>query len=351
MATLLLTPDIFDWQDLDKVSDDFLSARIAYLLLHLAIGLIALALLPFALSHQSHAVIITLTIFVGSFSMLGLGAGLVVFFISVSSLELWPSIRAVVAASLAGLADLILLPGEQFQLWSPLGILVVIGVAFVPARRWGRRRKAIEARQADIRSAERLRIARDMHDTLSHRLSLIGVYAGALEVRKDLDPETQQQQIKQIRIQAEDAVTDLRRTLKLLREEPTTTDPRAGIDVLIDQARAAGSDITLKYVHIKGEDLNSLDTMASHCVYRTVQEALTNARKHASDSPIKILIQADDAKLHIHIVTLNPGATTHLAKGSGLIGLAERAELAGGTLMIHSSPDFHVHLQLPWKTT
>lgn len=350
VLSLFLIPEVFNWQDLNNVDDDYLTPRITYLFLNFITGLIAIALLPFALSNQNNAVVVTLCIFLGVMSMLGLGAGLVVFFISVSALKLWPSIRAVIAILLAGLVDTMLLPGESDP-WELLGVPLLVGIAFLCARWWGMRRKAIAAQQSEIRNAERLRIARDMHDTLSHRLSLIGVYAGALEVRKDLDPETQHQQIRQIRQQAEEAVTDLRRTLKLLREEPTATDPREGIQVLVDHAEAAGTNITLEYAQIKEEDLSSLDTMASHCVYRTVQEALTNARKHAPNSPVSILIQVVDAQLHVQITSRDTGPTPHSAKGSGLIGLAERAELAGGSLTITRSPNFRIHLQLPWKTT
>lgn len=350
VLSLFLIPEVFNWQDLNNVDDDYLTPRITYLFLNFITGLIAIALLPFALSNQNNAVVVTLCIFLGGMSMLGLGAGLVVFFISVSALKLWPSIRAVIAILLAGLVDTMLLPGESDP-WELLGVPLLVGIAFLCARWWGMRRKAIAAQQSEIRNAERLRIARDMHDTLSHRLSLIGVYAGALEVRKDLDPETQHQQIRQIRQQAEEAVTDLRRTLKLLREEPTATDPREGIQVLVDHAEAAGTNITLEYAQIKEEDLSSLDTMASHCVYRTVQEALTNARKHAPNSPVSILIQVVDAQLHVQITSRDTGPTPHSAKGSGLIGLAERAELAGGSLTITRSPNFRIHLQLPWKTT
>ncbi|SJM63735.1 two component sensor kinase [Corynebacterium glutamicum] len=350
VLSLFLMPEVFNWQDLNNVDDDYLTPRITYLFLNFITGLIAIALLPFALSNQNNAVVVTLCIFLGGMSMLGLGAGLVVFFISVSALKLWPSIRAVIAILLAGLVDTMLLPGESDP-WELLGVPLLVGIAFLCARWWGMRRKAIAAQQSEIRNAERLRIARDMHDTLSHRLSLIGVYAGALEVRKDLDPETQHQQIRQIRQQAEEAVTDLRRTLKLLREEPTATDPREGIQVLVDHAEAAGTNITLEYAQIKEEDLSSLDTMASHCVYRTVQEALTNARKHAPNSPVSILIQVVDAQLHVQITSRDTGPTPHSAKGSGLIGLAERAELAGGSLTITRSPNFRIHLQLPWKTT
>lgn len=350
VLSLFLIPEVFNWQDLNNVDDDYLTPRITYLFLNFITGLIAIALLPFALSNQNNAVVVTLCIFLGGMSMLGLGAGLVVFFISVSALKLWPSIRAVIAILLAGLVDTMLLPGESDP-WELLGVPLLVGIAFLCARWWGMRRKAIAAQQSEIRNAERLRIARDMHDTLSHRLSLIGVYAGALEVRKDLDPETQHQQIRQIRQQAEEAVTDLRRTLKLLREEPTATDPREGIQVLVDHAEAAGTNITLEYAQIKEEDLSSLDTMASHCVYRTVQEALTNARKHAPNSPVSILIQVVDAQLHVQITSRDTGPTPHSAKGSGLIGLAERAVLAGGSLTITRSPNFRIHLQLPWKTT
>ena len=152
VLSLFLIPEVFNWQDLNNVDDDYLTPRITYLFLNFITGLIAIALLPFALSNQNNAVVVTLFIFLGGMSMLGLGAGLVVFFISVSALKLWPSIRAVIAILLAGLVDTMLLPGESDP-WELLGVPLLVGIAFLCARWWGMRRKAIAAQQSEIRNA------------------------------------------------------------------------------------------------------------------------------------------------------------------------------------------------------
>lgn len=145
-------------------------------------------------------------------------------------------------------------------------------------------------RENFARQEERDRIARDMHDTLSHRLSMIAVYAGGLAYRKDLDPEETRQSARTIRDEAEAAVGDLREALHSLRSEGRI-DPREGVESLVERSRQAGMDVEVRYQQGAGpQSLEELSTMAGHALNRAVQEGLTNARKHAPGEPVTITI-------------------------------------------------------------
>jgi len=208
-------------------------------------------------------------------------------------------------------------------------------------------------RENFARQEERDRIARDMHDTLSHRLSMIAVYAGGLAYRKDLDPEETRKSARTIRDEAEAAVGDLREALHSLRSEGRI-DPREGVESLVERSRQAGMDIEVRYQEGAGpQSLEELSTMAGHALNRAVQEGLTNARKHAPGEPVTITIAAlADA---LSITMANPTAQAG-EKGSGnsggygIVGMRERASVVGGSLQVNDEDDrFSWTLRLPRK--
>ena len=208
-------------------------------------------------------------------------------------------------------------------------------------------------RENFARQEERDRIARDMHDTLSHRLSMIAVYAGGLAYRKDLDPEETRKSARTIRDEAEAAVGDLREALHSLRSEGRI-DPREGVESLVERSRRAGMDVEVRYQAGAGpQSLEELSTMAGHALNRAVQEGLTNARKHAPGEPVTITIAAlADALL---ITMSNPIAQAK-EKGSGnsggygIVGMRERASVVGGSLQVNDEDDrFSWTLRLPRK--
>ena len=208
-------------------------------------------------------------------------------------------------------------------------------------------------RENFARQEERDRIARDMHDTLSHRLSMIAVYAGGLAYRKDLDPEETRQSARTIRDEAEAAVGDLREALHSLRSEGRI-DPREGVESLVERSRQAGMDVEVCYQAGAGpQSLEELSTMAGHALNRAVQEGLTNARKHAPGEPVTITIAAlADA---LSITMANPTAQAG-EKGSGnsggygIVGMRERASVVGGSLQVNDEDDrFSWTLRLPRK--
>ena len=208
-------------------------------------------------------------------------------------------------------------------------------------------------RENFARQEERDRIARDMHDTLSHRLSMIAVYAGGLAYRQDLDPEETRKSARTIRDEAEAAVGDLREALRSLRSEGRI-DPREGVESLVERSLRAGMDVEVRYQQGAGpQSLAELSTMAGHAVNRAVQEGLTNARKHAPGEPVTITIAAlADALL---ITMSNPTAQTREKRsgnsgGYGIVGMRERASVVGGSLQVNDEEDrFSWTLRLPRK--
>jgi signal transduction histidine kinase len=205
----------------------------------------------------------------------------------------------------------------------------------------------------EARHAERERIAREMHDVLAHRISLLAVHAGALEVRRSA-PEAERRAAGVVRQCAYEALEDLRAVIAMLRDEaaadadrpqPTLTD----LPALIEQSRLAGTSVTLDS-HL-GDLTAASDGIGRH-VYRVVQEGLTNARKHAPGEPVRVRLTGGDS---VVVEITNPVPATAAASlpgaGSGLIGLRERMDLVGGRLEHGRTADgeFRLHARVPWR--
>ncbi len=190
----------------------------------------------------------------------------------------------------------------------------------------------------EAREAERRRIAREMHDVLAHRLSLLSVHAGALEFNSDAPAADVAEAAGVIRESARAALEELRGVIGVLREDggASLTDPPqptlADLDALVEESRAAGMRITARI------DLDDATPPAAvgRTAYRIAQEGLTNARKHAPGAAVTLTVQAPDRALQVEVRSLAPVAvvsgSTLPGAGTGLIGLAERVTLAGGEL-------------------
>ncbi len=211
---------------------------------------------------------------------------------------------------------------------------------FVRARRALVRSLRDQADRAgdEARAAERRRIAREMHDVLAHRLSLLSVHAGALEFRPDAPPEEIAEAASVIRDSARAALDDLRGVIGILREdggESFTEPPQptiADLPALVEESRRAGMRITAEI------DLGDArpDAAVGRTAYRIAQEGLTNARKHAPGAAVTLSVRAPDGDLQVEIRSLAPVAVPAASQlpgaGTGLIGLTERVTLAGGEL-------------------
>lgn len=191
-----------------------------------------------------------------------------------------------------------------------------------------------------VRLRERHRIAQDMHDSLGHQLALISVHTGALEVDRTLT-ERQREAVTVLRQAAVGAMRELRGVVGLLRDESTGAPEQAGgiaeIERLTDASRAAGTEVTLTWT---GEE-RRLSPATGHAAYRIVQEALTNAHKHAPAAPIGVALRYEPDALLVEVVNGAGGPSPAMAVsgGQGLTGLAERTRLLGGMLHTGSTPE------------
>lgn len=203
-------------------------------------------------------------------------------------------------------------------------------VAAALARQEGEARE----READARQrveAERLRMARELHDTLAHSLVAINVRAGVAALLGPAQDSTAA--LTDIKDVSAEALRDLRATLSLLRErqDAAPTSPALGLDAvpkLVERARAAGID-TVAAIELNGIPIPSPVGQAS---YRIVQESLTNVMRHADASAARVDVQLAGDGLDI-VVTDNGRGGPAPASGHGLQGMAERASALGGRML------------------
>jgi signal transduction histidine kinase len=209
------------------------------------------------------------------------------------------------------------------------------------------------------RMAERTRIAREMHDVLAHRISLMALHAGGLEVRPDLGPEKVRETAQLLRSTARQALEELRDVIGVLREDPedeaapAAPQPTlADIPRLVEDTRRAGAKIDFEMIV---DDPQAAPSALGRDAYRIVQEALTNIGKHARGTAGRVRVTgAADSGLHISVRNRLPvhayAGPALPGSGAGLLGLQERVLLAGGVL-VHGpdgSGDFVVDAELRW---
>jgi signal transduction histidine kinase len=341
-------------------------------------GLIALVLLPFR--HRAPLVITVVIAALSSVSTLAVGAA------AIATVSLATRRRAVeiavVGAVLLGatvLYDVVLAPDQTVPFWQ-IVVAAVVGIALLVAIGIGigqRRALLLSLRErADLlerdqqlredraREQERAHIAREMHDVLGHRLSLVALHAGALEYRgPGLTPDETAAAAGVVRAEAHSALTDLRDVLGVLRDpsanggdEVTGTAPPqptlVDLPALLDQARAGGATVRARVE----SDGAAVPTAVGRHAYRIVQESLTNARRHAPGELVDVVVETVPGPA-IRVVVSNtlangpaPGEASGHTAGHGLRGLAERARLVGGSFRA-GSDDGRVHVVeavLPW---
>ncbi|MFF9346714.1 sensor histidine kinase [Streptomyces sp. NPDC014734] len=243
-------------------------------------------------------------------------------------------------------------------LFTTLYFLATTLVPGLASRYWTQRRTLLHALQErnarlireramivdQARLMERQRIAQDMHDSLGHQLALISVHTGALEVDRGLT-ERQREVVGVLREASVHAMHELREVVGLLRdgvEAPangaegaqSTARGTAGIEALTAEARAAGSEAGFR----RSGEVRALSGPADRAAYRIVQEALTNAYKHAPGAAIAVELRYEPDSLVVEIVNGPPSrarpAVEVVSGGQGLPGLHERARLVGG--MVHT---------------
>ncbi|GAA3681846.1 histidine kinase [Lentzea roselyniae] len=187
---------------------------------------------------------------------------------------------------------------------------------------------------ASARSEERAHIAGEMHDMLGHRLSLISIHAGALELATARKAPQLHEQAELIRTTSSLAMAELREILGVLRTNPEPesldedTGTRTDIESLVAGSVAAGITVTLDWT---GDDLHGADPRTRRAVHRVVREALTNVHKHAPEARTRVQVAVQGGRARIQV--LNGPSATAPGKGTrrGLIGLEERVGLLGGS--------------------
>ncbi|MFF3942898.1 histidine kinase [Streptomyces phaeofaciens] len=199
-------------------------------------------------------------------------------------------------------------------------------------------------------------IAREMHDVLAHRLTLLSVHAGALEFRPDAPREEVARAAGVIRESAHEALQDLREIIGVLRAgEPDDQGGRpqptlAALDALVSESREAGTKVTLDQ---RVTESAAVPASVGRTAYRIAQECLTNARKHAPGTEVAVGVEGGPGE-GLTVTVRNPAPEGDVppvpGSGQGLIGLTERATLAGGRLEHGPRADggFEVRAWLPW---
>jgi signal transduction histidine kinase len=206
---------------------------------------------------------------------------------------------------------------------------------------------------------ERARIARDLHDVVAHSVSVMVLHTVAARRTLGRDPARAEQALAQVETTGRQSLTELRQLLGVLREPGQSAEfapqPRlAYLDELVASFREAGLPVT---VEVDGEH-RPLEAVVDMCAYRIVQEAMTNALKHAGAGSVRVRLAYRPDELGIEVVDDgrgpadggNPGAEA----GHGLAGMRERAALVGGRLRIGPGPagaGFRVDAALPVERT
>ncbi len=234
------------------------------------------------------------------------------------------------------------------------------------------REQALKAEAA--RESERTRIAREMHDVLAHRISLVAMHAGALTYRTDLTPAETAGTAAIIEENAHHALVELRQVLGVLRAgRPGPADPAEPpqpslreLGSLLAETAEAGTPVSLEVDGLAegpggapdgdGADADALASIPptlSRTAFRIVQEALTNARKHAPGAAVALRLARDGDTLTVEVSNATPRTAPRGIPGGGLglTGLRERASLAGGALAhgVDDTGAFVVTASLPWE--
>jgi len=247
--------------------------------------------------------------------------------------------------------------------WGGVAFGAVVFFAVWYAARWLRLRSERESRllrekqqEAErIVAEERARIARELHDVVAHRVSLMTVQAGAAKTVAVTDPTAAVRAMAAVEDAGRQALDELRHLLGVLR--PTSTDdamqPQPGLaelDTLVEQTRRAGVDVSLT---TEGA-VTGLPARVELSAYRIVQESLTNVIKHAGPGAhTRVRLTNDGSTLLVEVTDDGSGGTVLPGTGHGLVGMRERALLLGGSLDVGPGADggFDVRACLPLVRT
>ncbi len=277
------------------------------------------------------------------------------------SLQIVAAGIAVLAVEWLSVADL--------QSFNPAGwVFFRIGTAVMAAALGesvrGRRVLAAEAEERAARAeqtkeeearrrvdAERLRIAREVHDTVAHAIAVINVQAGVTAHVLDKRPEQARETLVTIEQTSARALGELRTTLGMLRDADDRRAPTPGlgqVEELVGMAREAGLDVKLEVASPARE----LPSATDQAAYRILQESITNVIRHAGPARVTVWLTYGPDDLELRVADDGRGPRDggdRAARGQGIVGMRERAALLGGELTAGARPGggFQVHASLP----
>jgi signal transduction histidine kinase len=272
-------------------------------------------------------------------------------------LRAWIGATGVGALIAANVAD-------QLSLGDLLFIAVILGGAWLAGRalRYRREReRTLEQLTVDLErereekaraavAEERVRIARELHDVVAHAISVIVLQARGARRSLATDPDETREALDMIEETGTDALAEMRRLLGMLRtqDEDIALAPRPSlryVDALAAQVREAGLPVDLS---VEGEPIE-LPPGVDLSAYRIVQEALTNALKHAGPATARVIVRYGEDDLELEIADTGPGEAASDGEGHGLVGMRERVSLYGGRLQVgpRHGGGFAVRARLP----
>jgi signal transduction histidine kinase len=299
------------------------------------------------------------------------GAALVPVIVGVYWVALTRAWRIAVAAGFAGAAAIFVTEGllgpfgwfggPNATMWPELLAAGAVGAYVAARRQWlaaegDRAARAEQAREEETRrrvDAERMRIARELHDVVAHSMAMINVQATAASMQLAADPASAAEAIQAIRRASKSGLRELRAILEVLREvdggSPEVPDLRA-VAALVEATSAAGTPTTLEPAELPV----SLPPPVALAAYRIVQESLTNVVRHAGRVAATVGLRQDSRYLYVDVVNDAGAAPPAFSDGTGagLAGMRERAAALGGTLDAGPRPGggFAVHARLPVAT-
>ena len=263
-------------------------------------------------------------------------------------------------ASIAVVAELDVRVGLENSVWGVILGSVVCLIAYALQQR-AKRAAELEERASRLEReleerahaevlAERTRIARDLHDLVAHSVSLMTVQAGAARLLLPADPARARESLRSVEETGREALADLRRLFGIVRSEEgdSALTPQPGLarlDALVEQSRTAGLPVE---VAIEGKR-RMLPPGVELTAYRIVQEALTNALKHAGPARAQVTIRYGREVLDLEITDDGRRTRNGEGTGHGLVGMRERVALYGGEFEAgpRRRDGYAVHARLP----
>ena len=331
----------------------------------LAVGGVAFALVP--LRRRAPFAVAFVTNVFGVVSASASGPGLIAMISLATWRKPWQIITVMIAGITSGYFYFTITPeASTSPHWISVTEMVVVTVAEVLAGLYigtqreyvgsvnEQKRQSEEQHQLQIeqaRALEREQIAREMHDVLAHRISLISMHSGALAYRTDLNQQQVQETSALISATAREALSDLRQVLGVLRgDEPLQPQPTLSeLPTLVTEARDAGMIIRFTS---EVPDASQVPETLGRTLYRVAQEALTNAAKHSPAATVSMGVSGqpgDGLTMTVSNVRRPASAPTAPGAGLGLVGMRERVALAGGRLVIRDeNRRFTLEAWLPW---